>query len=180
MPRAKKTLHLPTACFFRCNMLPQGSNLVGESSHTNSSLRLVGTAQMQKIAAENWFPRRNFAMSVDDSLCQGGHNDANSQPRACRASACHGVGSCLTHLIPDQSRVYWHLEHEPEQSPPAPATPPSQGLHPPSLVFGECGARAYMQDLFPCRKYLQDLNPNTRSYMQFLRICGAVDVVFDI
>ena len=61
------------------SMLPQGSDSVGESSHSNSNAG--GTPLMQKVASENWFQCRNVAISLDESLCQGGHHDANSQPR---------------------------------------------------------------------------------------------------
>ena len=117
-PCAQKRINLPTACWFRYNMLLQGSDSVGESSHVNVSTSTAhGTALLQKVAPENWFQRMNVVISMDESLCQGGHHDANSQScaklslAACTACAFHGVGTCL---MPDESKAQWHLQHEPK------------------------------------------------------------------
>ena len=51
-PCAKKTFNLPTACLFRYNTLPQGSDSVGKASRINSSFPIAGgTALMHKKAA---------------------------------------------------------------------------------------------------------------------------------
>ena len=80
-PRSQKTMNLPTACLFICNMLRQGSDSSRESSHINLSFSNGRTALLQKAAPENRFQRMNVMICVDESLCQQGHDDATSQPR---------------------------------------------------------------------------------------------------
>ena len=81
IPCAKKTFNLPTACVFGYSMLPQGNDSAGESPRINSSFfNAGGTALLQKVAPESWFQPMNAAISLDESLCQGALDDANSQP----------------------------------------------------------------------------------------------------
>ena len=91
---------------------------MGGSSRTNLPFSNVsGAALMQNVAPENWFQRMNTMIGVDESLCQEGHDDSNSQPceklslAACTACALHGVGGCLA---PDESQAHWHMGHEPK------------------------------------------------------------------
>ena len=82
IPCAKKTFKLPTACLFCYNLLPQGSDSMGESSCINLQFSNVsGAALTQKVAPANWYQCMSVVISVDDSLCHGALNDTNSQPR---------------------------------------------------------------------------------------------------
>ena len=67
IPCAKKTFTLPTAFLLSYNMLPRGSDFVGESSHIDLSFSKGGTALLQKVAPENWFQCMNVVLGVDES-----------------------------------------------------------------------------------------------------------------